>query len=255
MGIVPNIHRGEAECRSYASASCHHAVQVQQHVGHHRPRGQLRGVCALRQRAERLGRQLLRRLRRPRGSAASSSSNSSTSVPHLLVRRRPLRGTSCRPKRGAVLGRRRRPPSAIRRASAWAASTKHRVVQRHERLQRRVRAAPGGSCRSRGWARRTSAIDGYGHRPPPEGVEPAAVAVLAVAGRLGALAVERRLPQAVRLRRIDRRAAHLAAQQPADRQRLVAHLSASSRGRGQRASSGCAGPSPALPGVTFDDCR
>src|SRR5437016_1862369 len=50
----------------------------------------------------------------------------------------------------------------------------------------------------------------------------AAVAVFAGAGGPGALAVESGLPEVGRLRRVDRRAIHLAAEQAADGQRLVA---------------------------------
>ena len=61
--------------------------------------------------------------------------------------------------------------------------------------------------------------------PPPEGVEGAAVAVVAHARGPGPLAVEGGLPEAVGLRRVDRRTAHLVAQQAAQGQGLVAdHL-------------------------------
>ena len=62
-------------------------------------------------------------------------------------------------------------------------------------------------------------------RPPPGRVEAAAVAVLARAGLPVDAAAERRAQARARLRRLDRRAVHLRAEQPADEQRLVAdHL-------------------------------
>ena len=72
-----------------------------------------------------------------------------------------------------------------------------RVVQGHERLERRIGPDPPDRADlAAGGVERGHR--GIGNGPPPEGVEPAAVAVLALAGRPGALAVERRLPQARR---------------------------------------------------------
>ena len=97
-----------------------------------------------------------------------------------------------------------------------------RIVQGHERLERRIgthsfdrtdfaaRGVEGGHRR-------------IGHCSPPERIEPPAVPVCSLAGRPGALAVECRLPETVRLRREDTRPAELARKQPARGHRLVAH--------------------------------
>ena len=128
---------------------------------------------------------------------------------------------SCRPNR--TRARTSAPPSrTIRRASAWAASTYTGSFK--------VTNAWSGRVGSHSLDRADLAARGVegGHRgirhgAPPERIQPAAVAVCALAGRPGALAVERRLPETVGLRRKDARAAELSRKQAAQGHRLVAH--------------------------------
>ena len=152
-------------------------------------------------------------------------------VPHLLAVGGGRHRQSRSPKRRPLLGRRAAllddpPGQGLGRLDV------DRIVQRHERLQRRVRAdaADGADLAARGVERRHRRVR---DRPPPEGVQAAAVAVLARAGRPGPLAVEGRLPQARRLRRVDataRRSSRLS--RPLSASAWSRTISASSRNRG-----------------------
>src|SRR6266436_8902458 len=98
----------------------------------------------------------------------------------------------------------------------------HRIIQRNESLQRCVRAnAPQRANLAAGSVKRGHR--GVGNRPPPEGVQAAAIAILSCACRPGALAVERSLPKSRWLRRVHGGSADLVTQKPAQGQGLVAY--------------------------------
>ena len=134
-------------------------VQIQQHPRDDGPGGQLggrRAVGQFRRDAPDRRRRGPRASRPPRRNAAVSLASSCLSVASSLSRRR------AGPRSG---GRR-----SVSRSSSLVAAVgqgpqgqgagafeEDRLVQRHQRLQRRVRARRGGRRRNRRWARRRSA--------------------------------------------------------------------------------------------------
>ena len=122
---------------------------------------------------------------------------------------------------GGDLRRRARPPRLPFARQSPGQLDERLVVQRHQRLQRRVRRDPPGDANvaARHVEREHARVAA---RPLPVGVDRAAVAVLAL-GRLPLLAVVNDPPHALRLRRHHRLAVHLGRQPAREGQRLVAH--------------------------------
>ena len=133
-----------ANARSHSSRQ--RLVQVQQHVGDHRPRRQLRDRHFLRRRGQPAGRQLARR---PWGRPGTSGASARRGPPAASPR--PARACGVSTVRNANvarrLGARRRLRHRTFRARAAAGCMKAGSFKRRQRLQRRVGARPAGADR------------------------------------------------------------------------------------------------------------